>query len=305
MKRLAVALALLSMASPGALAVDSVQRPSSNDAPDAAALPQVPPVGTRSEPTFEVASIRPNKGREMVMRTETQPGGRFVALNTPLRQLIALAYGVDESDITGGPPWMNNSFRSAGWVNNDRFDVIAKAEGELPPWSQPLAHEVQLILRSLLADRFGLVVHMQTREVPGFTLTRARADGKLGGALKPSKTDCPKLYAERRPGEGPPPCGIRVAPGVIVLEGTDIAALSRALAGVLGRPVADGTGLTGTFDLQLSWEVATPTLEAAGVPRLADNLIDALREHTALTLEPARHSVPALVVDAVRQPEPN
>jgi uncharacterized protein (TIGR03435 family) len=263
------------------------------------------PAQVRPDPRFEVVSVRPNRGADMAMRVETQPGGRFVAINTPLRQLIALAYGVDEIDITGGPPWMNNSFRSAGWVNNDRFDVMATAEGELPPWSQPLALEVQSMLRSLLEDRFGLVVRTETREVPGFTLARARTDGQLGPALTPSTIDCARLHAQRAPGDGPPPCGMRIAPGVIVLEGVDMASLATALRGTLGRPVSDGTGLTGTFDMQLSWEIGEPAPDAVGVPRRADALIDALRSQAALRLDPSRHTVAALVVETARQPDPN
>src|SRR4029077_10072718 len=116
----------------------------------AAAAAQTPPPA----PAFEVASIKPNKSGDGRFSIGLQPGGRFMATGVPVRQLIAFAYGIPGQQlpafrIIGGP----------GWMNSDRFDIVAKAEGDVAPGpNSPLP----LMLRALLADRFKLVVHNES-----------------------------------------------------------------------------------------------------------------------------------------------
>src|SRR6266436_5660388 len=134
-----------------------------------------------SPPQFEVASVKPNKSGAGPMRIGFQPGGRFVASNVPVRDLISIAYGQPQPlpnfQIIGGP----------GWVASDRFDVAAKAEGDLQP-SGPGGPPSQLFLmiRSLLADRFKLVVHEETRDQPIYALRLDRPDGKFGPQFRAS-----------------------------------------------------------------------------------------------------------------------
>ena len=148
-------------------------------------------------PVFEVASVKPNKSGEGFIRFGLQPGGRFTAQNVPARELIRFAYNVQPFQIEGGP----------NWLNSDRFDVTAKAEGELPPTGPGQSGPVQQMMQSLLADRFKLKVHRETKEMPVYALVLARSDGRLGKQIEPSTVDC---AAQRGRGAGP---GGRGGPG--------------------------------------------------------------------------------------------
>src|SRR5580704_7910048 len=91
---------------------------------------------------FEVASVKPNKSGDQRVRIDTPPGGRFVATNVPLRNLIRFAYGVQDVQLVGGPDW----------IRSERFDVAAKAEGNLPPFTPSGPPEPLLtMVRTLLA----------------------------------------------------------------------------------------------------------------------------------------------------------
>ena len=149
-------------------------------------------------PTFEVASIKPNKSGDGRVLIGFQPGGRFTATGITLRMLIAIAYGTPQPlpnfRIIGGP----------GWIDSDRFDIVAKAEGDVPPGPDS---PIPLMIRAMLADRFKLVVHNESRELPIYALVKARSDGKLGPQLRPATVDCAALAAARGRGGAPPPGG--------------------------------------------------------------------------------------------------
>jgi uncharacterized protein (TIGR03435 family) len=243
---------------------------------------------------FDVTSVRPHERGERAININTMPGGRFVATNVPVRSLVRLAYGLEDFEIVGGPAWMND----------DRFDIQAKASRELPPLGGPFSGspEVRAMLRALLAERFQLAARVETREMPMFALVRARQDGTLGEELTPSTIDCPGLIAKRGPDDGPAPCGLRMSPGMVVLEGAPIGDLAPALAAFVGRRVIDKTGLTGSYDLQLHW--AGPQLAQPGAPSLP-SLFTALREQAGLTLEAMRGPAQVLVIDRIERPTPN
>jgi uncharacterized protein (TIGR03435 family) len=111
-----------------------------------------------------------------------QPGGRYVALGVTLRRLAGDAYGLD---VLGGP----------AWVDSERFDVNAKAEGE------PAPAQIRAMLRPLLADRFNLAVHTETREMPVYTLAVVRSDRRPGEKLRQSDPSAPprrrNIFPER------------------------------------------------------------------------------------------------------------
>lgn len=226
---------------------------------------------TRARVAFEVASVKPNKTGARAINVNTYPGGRFVATNIPLRSLVRLAYGVEDHEIIDGP----------SWINSDPFDVEAIAGRELPEMSGPFGAGDPLpeMLKSLLADRFRLVARLEVREMPVVHLIMARDDRRLGERLTRSTMDCAALFAQRKPGEGNPPCGVRIAPGSIVLEGVPISQLASALTGVLRRTVIDQTRLLGNYDLQLHWQMRQPpSLDGpAAAPPAGPTLFDALR----------------------------
>src|SRR6266487_4115691 len=139
-----------------------------------------------STTTFEVASVKQNKsGPDSIQRVGMQPGDRVTITNVTLWTLIQVAYP-GMSEIIGGPKWIGSSGPSA---DADRFDVNAKAEA---PASR---EQLQLMLRALLADRFKLVVHTESKTEPIWALVVGRRDGKLGLNLRPASADCAALRA--------------------------------------------------------------------------------------------------------------
>jgi bla regulator protein blaR1 len=263
---------------------------------------------TASAATFEVASVKPNKsgdGRVMMMMP---PTGRITATNIPVMLLLRQAYNVQPFQIIGAP----------SWLASDRFDIVAKApDGTAPELFRPM-------MRNLLADRFNLKAHMETREMPIYTLILARADGKLGPNLAPGKVDCEALARGRR-GGGPPPappqpgqpveCGFMIGLGNINAGGMQIAELARSLSQFVNRIVVDKTGLSGRYDFQLTYTPdgrgnllglppGAPPLGVdapAGDPNGA-SLFTALQEQLGLKLDSQKGPVEVLVIDSIEQP---
>jgi uncharacterized protein (TIGR03435 family) len=276
------------------------------------ALAQVP-----ASPAFEVASIKPNNSGPAFPRFNIQAGGRVTMTNFPLREIIRAAYQMPDLQLVGGPDWINS-----------RFDIVAKAVRDLPPAPSPPAydaptHPVFPLLRSLLAERFKLAVHQETRELPIYALVMARADRTLGPRLTRSTTDCASVIAARQApqaGAPVPPvpvqsdallCGIKGARtgNVIrmVADSQSVAQLVQIVTGFGNRVVVDQTNLTGLFSFDFSF---TPddALPAAGAPPLtqSDNsepsFFTALREQLGLKLESTKGPVDVLVIDHVEHP---
>jgi uncharacterized protein (TIGR03435 family) len=238
----------------------------------------------------------------------------------PVASLITMAYGIQRFQLVGAP----------AWATSDRFDINAVAEdAPIQPTPPGTPNRMQLLLRSLLKDRFKLVMHNETREMPLSYLVMAREDRKLGERLRPSSVDCAALFAARakeakdgappspptppKPGEIPQ-CGMMGGFGRIAAGSVTMANLAMMLAGLLNRPVYDRTNLTGNFELQIEY---TPdqmpqlppgatlppgiTLPSADGP----SLNTALEEQLGLKLDATRGPVEVLVVDSVSQPEPD
>ena len=257
---------------------------------------QAPPVGA-SRPAFEVASVRPNTSGSGTISSRTLPGGRFEAINIPVIQLVQSAYQLRAFQIVGAPAWLS-----------DRYDVVAKAEGEFPPNTPGTIGAVPLMLQSLLADRFDLVAHKETRDMDIYALVRARADGQLGPRFRPSSLDCEAVW---RTGVKPPPpppvpgmrqvqpCGMRAGGGNLVASAATLEVLTGNLSGATSRIVEDRTGLTGRFDIDLSWasDVSADTTQPS--------IFTALQEQLGLKLESTRAPVEILVIDSISRPGPD
>jgi uncharacterized protein (TIGR03435 family) len=254
-------------------------------------------LSAQTTPAFDVVSVKPNRSGELMIRTDTEPGGRFIAVNTPLRTLLQLAYGVEDYEIIGAPDW----------AATQHFDVTAVSQRELPPLEGP-THGSPLLrqmLQALLRDRFALRVHTEAREAQGLALVVVQP-GRLGPRLTRSKIDCAALVAKAKPDDGFPSCGFRMSPGSIALEGVSVSALASGLTGLLNRKVVDRTGLTGTFDLQLHWDppARSPDGRVVAAPD-GVSLFTALGDQAGLRLNETRVTGTVLVVDAVQQPTAN
>lgn len=212
---------------------------------------------------------------------------------------IRQAYGLQRTQLVGGPEWMETA----------RFDIVAKAEGDIARGAGPGGPPgpLNFMLQDLLEDRFKLRAHRETRELPIYVLTLARADGKLGAGLRASTVDCASMAARGRNGPPPrsmapgerPPCGMRMAPGQLVGGGMPISQLTLPLAQFAQRMVVDRTGLTGNFDIDLRWtpdslSAGPPPPGAPPMPSIDPNgpsLFTALQEQPGLKLESERTSV--------------
>jgi bla regulator protein blaR1 len=278
--------------------------------------PSSPSPASVAEPKFEVTSVKksgPNR-QGGPFRFGMQPGGRFTVSGMPVSALLTMAYGIQRFQLIGGP----------SWINSDRFDINAVAEDvPVQPTPPGTPNRMQLLLRSLLKDRFALVVHNETRELPVSYLVVAREDRKLGDRLRPSTVDCRALFAARGRGAAPfeppkpgevPPCGMMGGFGRIAAGSIPMTQLASMLANMLSRPVYDRTNLSGNFDIQLDY---TPD-QMPQIPQGATlppgftlpspdgpSLNTALQEQLGLKLDATRGPVDVLVIDSVAQPEPD
>lgn len=270
------------------------------------ARPQAPAPGTAL--AFEVASVKPNTSGDGRGMLGMQPGGRFTATNVALRMLIREAYQLQDFQLIGGP----------GWIASDRFDFVANAKGDLPPTPIGTVGPGQLMIRTLLAERFKLKVRNETRELPIYELVLARSDGKLGPQLRSSAADC--AAAAGRSAGAPPPaplqrgerpkCGMRIGQGQMAGGGLPLSQLATFLSQSLGRVVLDRTRLTGTFDLDLNWtpDQFLPGSSHGTPPPVAPNgpsIFTALLEQLGLKLVSTKGPVDVLVIDSVERPTPD
>ena len=264
--------------------------------------------GFSSAQTFEVASVKPNTSGNNMIMIRPPVGGRFTATNARLKMLIGLAYKVQDFDISGGP----------GWIDSDGYDITAKAAD-----TNAGIDQLRPMLQALLEDRFKLKVHRETKEMPVFALMAAKNGPKLpvakeGGcvAFGPGSPPPPPPV----PGKLPPtPCGGFMM-GPNRLEGGKISMtqLVGALSNVLGRPVIDKTGFTGTFDAKIEFSLEGTTFGASGVGPLGGPLPDAgnpdtsrpsiftaLQEQLGLKLDAQKAPSEILVIDHAEKASEN
>jgi uncharacterized protein (TIGR03435 family) len=252
-------------------------------------------------PSFEVASVKPNKGGSSSAATSAPPVGTIHIQNTPVRLLIINAYGLKPFQLVGGP----------NWVGSERFDIVARPPDKTPPTQLPV------MIRTLLADRFKLKAHMEIREQPIYELVLARDDQRLGPGLTKSDTDCAAVDASRAAGQpqpappssatGRPACRMRMsisdAAGSLDIGGRPLTAVLNTFGNVVNRHVVDRTGLAGPFDVELRW--SETTLNPAAPTTEAPSFFAALQEQLGLRLRTARGPVEVLVIDSIERPTPD
>ena len=272
---------------------------------------------------FDVASVKQNKTNNQpnsnvplgIGDIYTPTGGYFSATGFPFITYIVFAYKITNSQVQFLLPQL------PGWATTDRFDIQARAPGN------PTKDQLRTMMQAVLADRFKLTIHHETREVPIFALVLSRP-GSLGPQLQqhPDSSSCnsePSVNSDSAP---PPktvsalrvPCGGMTflppaAPGRVRIGARSLTMAfisgSNNLMGNLDRPVLDRTGLSGTFDFLLEY---APERRGPAPPRPESEPDDpgptfqqALREQLGLKLESQRGAVDVLVIDRVERPSEN
>lgn len=255
------------------------------------AAPQAPaPAVAGSKPAFDVVSIKRNPEPGGNYPLSPPVGGRLALRRQSVRGLISSSYGMQDYQIIGGPEWL----RSNG------FDIDALTETTpTPPPPQLL-----LMIRTLLADRFTLVMHGEAREFPIYRLVMARANGQLGPNISPAQCVPPPRGGGPLPADQQSFCGTSVGPGRMFVRGGTMRTLAQQIGRYTGtgRPVFDATNLTGQFEWELKW---TPDSPDGSVPADAVSIFTALQEQLGVKLEPARGRVDVLVIDSVAPPSEN
>jgi bla regulator protein blaR1 len=250
-------------------------------------------------PSFEVATIKPwqpppppppspdGSPRTPAKIAPGNGGGQTtdrVHSILPIQLLIAFAYnipfGSERLRVLGGPDWLaSEQYELQAKIDESSYAAIQK----LPPAQQ--REQVDLMEQSLLADRFKLKVHFETREMPGFTLTVAKGGPKLAPA---------------REGESQR----------ISLRGNQMTATATTLDQWIqspflgGRTVLNQTALPGTYDFTLTWSdqlAASPTPDTTDAP----SLFTAVQEQLGLKLTPTKVPVEVIVIDHIERPSPN
>ena len=219
----------------------------------------------------------------------------ITALNMSVAMIIRNAFELQEPQLIGLPDW----------GSSERFDIIAKAEQEFPRTNDTPSLS-QLMVQSLLEERFRLRSHRETRELPAFALVVARADGQLGPQLKASTVDCLALAAARRAGTAPPPvpgarppCGMRFSNGTMIGGNITMGDLAATLSGSAGRQVVDRTGLKGGFDIDLTFS------REQSADTTIPSVFTAVQEQLGLKLDSVRLPTDVLVVDSIERPTPD
>lgn len=232
-------------------------------------------------PRFALADVRISPRAVTRMSGGFYGTDRFNVQSAEMLDLIRIAYGVPFDKVVGGPSWLE-------W---DRFDVLAKA----PDHSTP--ETMKLMLRTLLAERFHLVVRNEAREQPTFALTAARKT-ELRPASGSGDSGCKLDFQKSLPDE---PTGQMTLTYSYTCRNTTMTALGETIRPLIAtdpNPILDETGLTGSWDFNFRFSFRAATRVAS--------LFDALDKQLGLKVEPRTAPVPVIAVESVnRTPSPN
>lgn len=246
-----------------------------------------------AQQSFEVATIKPNADNDHRVMFRIMPGGGFSATGTTVKMLIMQAFNVKDFQVTGGP----------GWMSSDRFDINAKGGGD---GGRPSPEAFRPMLQALLAERFGLKFHKETKEVPVYALVAGKGPHKMKASETPA-------------GGGPEQRGMmRIGRGQANLQGATLAGLAQLLSQQLGRPVIDKTGIEGRFDVEMHWTpepgqgggpfgggAPPPPEAAASADGGGPSIFTAVQEQLGLKLDSQRGTVEILIIDNVSKPTDN
>ncbi len=216
---------------------------------------------------FEVVSIKPGDPGDPASSARSTRGGLEMK-NTTLNNLVRGAYNLNEFQLAGGPKWADTA----------KFDIVAK----LPAGAA--REQTQQMLQAMLAERFKLVFHRETRTIPEYALVV----GKDGPKLRASSEEEKK---QSRTSQGP---------RMIKATGTTVEALARMLISAVGAPVLNRTGLEGEYNFDLRF---APLM--GGTEETLPDIFGAVQQQLGLKLEPIKGPVEVLIVDKAEMPTPN
>ncbi|MGA7341112.1 MAG: TIGR03435 family protein [Terracidiphilus sp.] len=246
------------------------------------AFGQIPTSGSSDNsaatPRFQVATIKPSSPEES--RTLQIRGNRFATTDTSLVDLLKYAFGIQEKEIVGGPKWLTTQ----------KFDLVG--DPETP--TRPSSDDFKKMVQNLLTDRFHFTAHHETRDLSVFEIVAAKSGPNLNKSTRP-------------PNQIP---GVGYLPGQLTASNATMADFAAFLQRfVTDRPVFDGTGITGRYDLALRW---TPDELQTEGGRSGDDtnnslpgLYTAIQEQLGLKLQEERRPAQVFVIDHADMPSEN
>ena len=259
------------------------------------ALLPAPPTRAQSKPdpslAFEVASIKPTQATDARMHVDPPGGGKLTARNIPLEWLVQFAYKISWNQISGGP----------GWIMTSRFDISARAEN-------PAATDDQIrrMTQTLLADRFKLTLHHESKMVQIYSLVLAKPAARPGAGLHKAA-----VCGGASPAASAPCAPFNMSTGgQLSAEGATIQDFVRVLTDITARPVRDQTGLKGSYNFTLSWTPDQATPGAGGDAHAqpdptGSSIFTALQEQLGLKLQSEKGPVDVIVIDHAEKPSEN
>src|SRR5688572_10203561 len=266
-------------------------------------LPGVTAGGPQVDPErrFEVVSIKPFDASGGATPRSGTRGTRYDSSGLPLWWLVAQAFRapLHRDRLVGLPEW----------IDTERYAIAGTIPDGVPVSGLPV------LLTNLLKDRFRMVAHTETREMPVYNLVLAGNDRRLGPSLKETSAECRAamvaLLAAPQRGASPPtaptasgacpPPGLNI--GFVSQGGIQMTILTQALTQMVSRPVIDRTGLTGRYDYTLTW-MPEPGIGPPGPPVDPDapDVFTAVQEQLGLKLEAGRGPVEVVVIDRIEKP---
>jgi uncharacterized protein (TIGR03435 family) len=261
----------------------------------ASALPVLAQATTAPALTYDVVSIKPNKSGPGMVRMMNNPDS-FSAINLPVAMLLVFAYDLkDASQMVGLP----------GWANSDHFDIEARMDADTVAALKKLSPDEvnaqrRLMLQALLADRFKLKIHRETKELQLYTLVVAKGGPKL------KEADPNDTYANGPKGpDGVSHAGMMfMLNGELKAQGIPISNLTRFISQQTHRQVLDGTGLKGKYDIDLRFTRDEAPADATDA-NPAPSLFTALQEQLGLKLDSSKGPAEVIVIDRIEQPTGN
>jgi uncharacterized protein (TIGR03435 family) len=256
--------------------------------------------------SFDVASIKPSDPGSRNTMLRITPGGGFRAAGVNLKFLIGLAYHVQSFQISSDPAWISSALydvetKSAGGPGTDIRRMTEAQRDEY-------MNGIRLKLQSLLADRFSLAIHRETKEMPVYELVVAKG----GPKLTPAPADEGKEPRVRR-GEGYGE-GMRMRPGQFEGFSATLSMLAQSLTDATSHKVIDKTGITGKYNFKLDWmpepgQMAPPPgpeNEALPPPDPSGpSIFTAVEEQLGLKLQATKGAVEMIVIDRAEKPSAN